>query len=147
MAPAPRAPTGPSSAQGAPLAAAALALLAIAGSWFWIATELAALMVGHRLLILDTGALGSALAAFPRHAGDPRLAWPTSVARLLPGPTGFYAAGAVAAAVLVVLAVLGARLARHLARTTSAEDHGARWATREDLRPLVVRAPRSSHRG
>ncbi len=104
--------------------------------------------------------LGPVLSRLPQHLDDPRLAWPASSARLLPGPVGYYAALVLAAGVLLLLAAplaWGALLAsgllepgptdgpderrRPFRRRDQSERPSDALATRRDLADLLVDAP------
>ncbi|HMO01008.1 MAG TPA: type IV secretory system conjugative DNA transfer family protein, partial [Miltoncostaeaceae bacterium] len=89
------------------------------------------------------GEMPGVLGRLPDTLGDPSAAWPVADRQTLPGPVGFYATA------LVVLGTIGAvglgvaRTARRVSGAPSRGLSGARWASRRDLRSLMVRRPQS----
>jgi type IV secretion system protein VirD4 len=73
------------------------------------------------------------------HLADPAAAWPARDRRLIPGPIAFYATGLALVLAAVAVGVLGYRLVQPL---FARDREGARWATKRDLRPLLVHAPK-----
>ena len=69
-----------------------LGALILLGALAWTAGELSGRLFGGVRPKVSLSELGSVLAAFPHHTGDPAGAWPTSARPLLPGPVYFYAA-------------------------------------------------------
>lgn len=77
------------------------ALAGLAGL-LWASAQLAALLSGHAPVALPAAALPSIAAAWARHPGDPRRAFPAAARAGLPGPALMYAAAA------LLLALAGA---------------------------------------
>ena len=133
---------GPTSMDWSPaelLGAAALAVGIGASAVVWAGAALAARLAGHHL----TAGLGEALRAIPRLpsvAGDPRSAWPAEVAGELPGPVAYWAATG-----LVALIAVAVRLVRGSGsgRRRLGVEVRARFASRRELRPLLIRRPQS----
>ena len=104
-----------------------LALLVAAGVGAWLWGEAAGLLThGAPPHVAVSQSLSIAL-RLPRHLRDPRAAWPTDAAALLPGPTAFYCAGALLIGVSAMLILAGARVWARFRR----RDDG--FATRKDL--------------
>jgi type IV secretion system protein VirD4 len=78
----------------------------------------------------------------PTRLGAPATAWPRVARAGLPGPTGFYAALALLLLATVALVLVARRGAAALALGN--RGHGARWATRSELRALR-RSTRGPH--
>lgn len=104
-----------------------LALLATAAIGAWIWGQAAALITHGVLMRVPISQSLSIALRLPGHLRDPRAAWPTHAAALLPGSTGFYGAGAVLLVVLCGLLLAGARAWARFKR----RDDG--FATRKDL--------------
>jgi type IV secretion system protein VirD4 len=84
--------------------------------------------------------MGAVAVRLAQHPGDPAAAWPQADRRLIPGPTGFYLTLLVLLGLMVVLTHLGRRAFLRLqAVLPGGGQYGAVWATRHDLRELVVR--------
>jgi type IV secretion system protein VirD4 len=84
--------------------------------------------------------MGAIAVRLAQHPGDPAAAWPQADRRLIPGPTGFYLTLLVLLGLTVVLTHLGRRAFLRLqAVLPGGGQYGAVWATRHDLRELVVR--------
>ena len=106
-----------------------------AGVWLWAALASAVFGSGWPHLSLTT--LVEALKGLPRHAADPRMAFPPAVRAGMPGPAGFYTVLA------VLLAAAGAAVAAALrVKDRFVPDAGrpskraARWAKEGELRAL-----------
>jgi type IV secretion system protein VirD4 len=107
----------------------------------WATGNISALLTRGRrprAALEDMGAVAVRLA---QHPGEPAAAWPADDHRVVPGPVAFYAT-------LVVLLGLGAVLGFFCWRgylrfqavlPGGGGRYGATWATRRDLRDLVVR--------
>ncbi|MEQ1738046.1 MAG: type IV secretory system conjugative DNA transfer family protein, partial [Rhodoglobus sp.] len=126
------------------LGAAALAVGIGASAVVWAGAALAARLTGHRL----TAGLGEALRAIPRLpsvAGDPRSAWPAEAAGELPGPVAYWAATGLVALVAAAVTVVAVRVIRRSGsgRRRLGVDVRARFASRRELRPLLIRRPQS----
>src|SRR4051794_4179852 len=138
---------GPPSMDWSPaelLGAAALAVGIGVSAVLWAGAELAARLIGNRF----AAGLGDALRAIPRLpsvAGDPRSAWPAEAARDLPGPVVYWLATGLVALLAVAVAVVAVRLVRGSGsgRRRLGVDVRARFASRRELRPLLIRRPQS----
>jgi type IV secretion system protein VirD4 len=115
-----------------------LGALILLGALVWAAGELSGRLFGGAWPEMRLSEMGSVLAAFPHHTGDPANAWPTSTRPLLPGPAYFYGTlGALLVPVIVTVPLIVWRLRdRHVVEGT------ARWARPTDLRLLRVRKNR-----
>ncbi|HEY1567829.1 MAG TPA: type IV secretory system conjugative DNA transfer family protein [Solirubrobacteraceae bacterium] len=121
--------------------AAMLALIGGAGAlgaavWLW--GGVAGLLFGHGWPRLGAGQLPAVVVRLPARLSHPAAAWPDSVRRLLPGPSGFYAA-------LTLLAAIGAACGAAASRAglvsrRGRRSPGARWAGGGELRALHGRA-------
>jgi len=126
------------------LGAAALAVGVGTAAVVWAGAALAARVTGHQF----NASLGEALRVVPRlpsAAGDPRSAWSAESAVQLPGPVIYWTATVGVAVVAVVVAFLAVRLVRGSGsgRKRLGVDVRARFATRRELRPLLIRRPQS----
>jgi type IV secretion system protein VirD4 len=138
---------GPTSMDWSPaelLGAAALAVGIGASAVMWAGAALAARLTGHRF----SADLGDAIRVIPRLpsvAGDPRAAWPAEAAANLPGPVVYWLATGLVAFVAVVVAAVAVRLVRGSGsgRRRLGVDVRARFASRRELRPLLIRRPQS----
>jgi type IV secretion system protein VirD4 len=84
--------------------------------------------------------MGAIAVRLAQHPGDPAAAWPQADRRLIPGPTGFYLTLLVLLGLTVALTYLGRRGYQRLQTVLpGGGQYGAVWATRHDLRDLVVR--------
>ena len=126
---------GGSGASGAaswwPLVVIAAAM-ATAG-FVWLTAGLAGLLLGAGWPTGGLGQSGLVLRHLPANMADPRRAWPARAQAGLPGPVGFYAVASVLL-VLVAAVAVAVRQSRHREQPAGR----ARWATKRDLRPLVV---------
>jgi type IV secretory pathway TraG/TraD family ATPase VirD4 len=114
------------------LAVAVLVLL-------WLAGAAGAVLTGHRpprAGLAETGAITVRLLQDP---GDPAAAWPPADRSRIPGPIVFYIVLSVLSLGAGVLAVVGWRVWQRLVGPGLGGGEGASWATRRDLRALVVR--------
>lgn len=113
----------------------------------WMTTEVAGALFGSGWAAIHLDQLLFAAIRLPSHLDSPREAWPRGIARVLPGPFGFYAAFGLVLTTLAALA-WGAK--------SSADRFGfglppltrerrsppsARMASRRDLRLLRVPSP------
>ncbi len=122
---------------------AGVALLGTAGAIVWAGAALAAVVTGGHLDASFVDALAAAV-ELPATLGDPRQAWPSAVRADVPEALVYWSA--TAAVGVAVLAALGAGLALWgrgrvgtARRRPLGVDARARFATRRDLAPLVVR--------
>jgi len=111
----------------------AIATLMAAAGFVWLTAGLAGLLLGSGWPAGGLTRSGLVLRHLPANMADPRRAWPADVRANLPGPAGFYAVAAVLLAVIVAVA-----FAVYRPRRRFPSSGRARWATRGDLRPLVV---------
>ena len=120
--------------------AAAVAGVAV-GGLVWVGAQAAALAANGRTLAVDAADVARALAALPRHASSPALAWPPAAARLLPTAAGYWAAQA---GVVVAVGALGVIVGRRWKR--SARGHPLRVRADAGLaRPNELAALRVRH--
>jgi type IV secretion system protein VirD4 len=112
----------------------------------WLGANLAA-YVTHRRWPISLSDSVIALAALPRHVGEPRMAFPASIRADLTGPVTYWVS---VVTVLVVVLVLAVAIGSNLAGSrTEAVNRRRRLgvptqptlATRKDLAPLLVRRP------
>jgi type IV secretion system protein VirD4 len=119
-----------------PLAVTAAVVIGL----LWVTGTVSALLThGQRpdATLEDMGAVAIRLA---QHPGDPAAAWPAADRRLIPGATAFYPTLLVLVAVAAVLVQLCRRGSQRLQGVLPGGNrYGALWATRRDLRDLVVR--------
>ena len=108
----------------------------------WGTGQLAGTLFGDGWPPVGLPAIGGVLVRLPSQLADPAAAWPPATRAGLPGPVGMYAAAALLAAGLAAAALAlmrGFGVVR--ARTTGrGPGRAARWATRDELRPLAIRA-------
>ena len=124
-----------------------LVVVVCAGLAVYGGAVLAAAVNGHGLH-LAPGDTVRALSRLPHHLADPRLAWPAHVRASLPGPVVYWVAQSVTVVVMAAVVVGAAFALRSLRRTAGAEkrvrlgvDTEARFASRRDIAPLVVKGP------
>ena len=111
-----------------------LALLGTAGIGTWIWGEAAALLTRGTLPRVPISQSLSIALRLPGHLRDPREAWPTAAAALLPGSTAFYGAAAILIVIGAALVLTGARVWVRFKR----RDDG--FATRKDLAVHLAQA-------
>src|SRR5918996_1391863 len=127
------------------LAIGGIAALAVAVAWTGAA--LALLVVGNPAAVPLSDAV-DALGRLPGHLADPAAAWPPTVDLRLPGPIVYWSCTAAASLAAIALAAGAIRVARNASRVGSLPrrplgvDGRARFATRRDLAPILVRGPR-----
>jgi type IV secretory pathway TraG/TraD family ATPase VirD4 len=121
--------------------AVVVGVLGYAGIGSWLTGQLAALLFHQAWpdVTLDQGF--TIAVAIPRHAADPREAWPAPVQRFLPGPVGFYLVGVIVFAVLAVLIVLVCRWAR-TSRSTAGMASGQQLDAKLSAAAVRARAAR-----
>jgi len=129
-----------------PVEAILLALLvsaATAGAIVWLGAMLSALMTGSAVPRVGLGDAMRAIPSLLESPGRPGEAWPAHTARLLPGAVVYWVSTAFVAITAAVLLVGALRLRRVLTtgRRRLGVDAHARFATRRELRPLLVREP------
>jgi type IV secretion system protein VirD4 len=117
--------------------AAAFALLA---GVVWAAGQLAALVWAGRWPAVVISEAPAVLVRLPDHLADPAAAWPPDAAAALPGPVLLYTTLAVVVAAAAGLAWAALSLWRRLG-SGGDDETAAAWATRRQLRPLLVNQP------
>ncbi|MBS2546914.1 type IV secretory system conjugative DNA transfer family protein [Catenulispora sp. NL8] len=105
----------------------AVGVLMIAGFGTWMWGEAAGLLAQGGLPHVSPSGSLSIVLRLPGHLSDPRSAWPTDVAAVLPGPAWFYGAGCLLLVASAGLTVVGLRLWGRFKR----RDDG--FATRKEL--------------
>jgi type IV secretion system protein VirD4 len=114
--------------------------LAVLGTLVWLAASLAALVFAEGWPSLRLVDAISAIFELPRHAADPRAAWPVDVRDRLPGAVAMYVSALVVFTATVFVTAAGVR--KWVAR-----DRGpavAKWASNRQLRTLLARDPQPS---
>src|SRR6266511_579139 len=98
----------------------------------WVVGQVVAVLFG-------VGEMAAVLVHLIYYSGDPVFAWPEGVREQLPGPVGMYVALVL---VLNLPAVLfGLVAGNRFGPDRKLREHGATWATRWNLRHLIVFAP------
>jgi len=135
-----RAAGGGRASPGGTTALTQLVILAVAVLvLLWLAGAAGAVLTGHRpprAGFTETGVIAVRLLQDP---GDPAGAWPPADRPRIPGPVAFYTVLSVLSLGAGVLAVVGWRVWQRLAGPGLGGGEGATWATRRDLKALVVR--------
>ncbi len=107
----------------------------------WVVGQVAAVLFGvHHWLQVGLGEMAAVPVHLIHHPGDPALAWPEGVREQLPGPVGMYVALVLVLSLPAVL--FGLVAGNHFGQDRKLREHGATWATRWNLRHLIVLAPR-----
>src|SRR6266536_2208310 len=107
----------------------------------WLVGQVAAVLFGaHHCLTLSLADTAAVPFRVVHHPGNPALAWPPSARGQLPGPVGMYAA--LALLLLVPAVLVGLVSGRRFGWDRRVRQHGAKWASRWNLRRLLVVAPR-----
>jgi type IV secretion system protein VirD4 len=135
----PQGTRGPGTGLAAPFTPIAATVVVIVGL-LWATGTVGALLAHGKRPQAKLQDMGGVAVRLVQHPGEPGAAWPIADRELIPGPTGFYVillALLGATAVLLVLAWRGYR--RLEAGLPGHGDYGAAWATRHDVRDLVVR--------
>jgi type IV secretion system protein VirD4 len=117
----------------------ALTVALTGGTLLWATAQIAARAVSGAWLALPAASMlrvGYRVVAGPE---DPAAAFGPEYASQLPGPTGFWTVFALLVGLLVAVSVRV--LAWRSRRAAAAEPGSARWATKRDVRTLVVRRP------
>jgi len=119
----------------------AIGVALVATVLVWVVGQVAAVLFGaHHWLPVGLAEMAKVPFHLAKHPGDPRLAWPSSVQGMLPGPVGMYTTLVLVLA--VPAAIASAVLGRRLRWDRRLREHGAQWATRWRLRRLIVLSPR-----
>jgi type IV secretion system protein VirD4 len=119
-----------------PVAAAAAMIVLL----LWATGTLGALLAHGQRPRADLEAMGAVAVRLLQHPGDPAAAWPGPDRTLIPGPAGFYATLLLLLGVAAALWLVGWRTYWRLqASLPDTGRYGAVWASRQDLRDLVVR--------
>jgi type IV secretion system protein VirD4 len=130
---------GPGAGIGAafvPVAVTAVTIVLL----LWAAGNLGALLAHGQRPHANLEEMGAVAIRLLQHPREPAAAWPDPDRRLIPGPAGFYATLLLLLGVAAVLTVLGWRAYWRLqASLPDKGRYGAVWASRQDLRDLVVR--------
>ncbi len=122
------------------LLVAVVAVLAVT-VLLWLVGQVAAVLFGaHHWLKLSLADTAAVPFRVVHHPGDPALAWPVAVQRQLPGPVGMYTA--LALLLLLPAALVGLVSGRRWGWDRRVRQHGAKWASRWNLRRLLVLSPR-----
>src|SRR6266545_2687325 len=130
----------PDEASDRLLMAAILAALGVT-VLLWVVGQVAAVLFGtHHWLKVGLGEMAAVPLHLVHHPGDPALAWPARVRGQLPGPVGMYVALALVLSLPAV--VVGLVAGSRFGPDRKLREHGATWATRWNLRHLIVFAPR-----
>jgi type IV secretion system protein VirD4 len=113
------------------------AVVAVMGGVGWLIGSAAGLVFAGGWPHLGLADSFAALLELPNHLGDPHAAWPVDVRDRLPGAAAMYASAFV---VVAVITALGVRVVARWSR----RDRGpavARWATNQQLHPLLATRP------
>src|SRR6266498_1419598 len=130
---------GPGSGMAAAFVPAGIAVAVLVGA-LWVTGTVGALLIHGQRPGATLSDMGAVAVRLVRHPGEPAAAWPAPDQRLIPGPAGFYATLLGVACLAGGLAILGWRGWRRVeAVLPGNRGYGAAWATRRDLRDLVVR--------
>ena len=114
-----------------------LGALIACGAALWLAGEVSGRVFGGSWPGTGLAEMGSVVARFREHAGEPAQAWPQPGRSLIPGPVSFYATLA-----LLMSPVVGAASLVLRRRTRShRRSDAARWARPRDLELLRVADP------
>jgi type IV secretory pathway TraG/TraD family ATPase VirD4 len=117
----------------------AAVIVAVTVGLLWTAGNLSALVAHGQRPQASIEDMGAVAVRLVQHPGEPSAAWPAADRRLIPGAAWFYATLLVLAGLTAALLVAGWRGWRRLqAALPGAGGYGAAWATRRDLRDLVV---------
>jgi type IV secretion system protein VirD4 len=122
----------PGIADAAMLALIAVAVALVLAVWLW--GGVAGALFGSGWPHTSSGELLTVLVRLPARLGDPATAWPRPARSLLPGPSGFYAALGLLAALTASLIAAASRLG--VTSAASGRSPGARWAAGGELRAL-----------
>jgi hypothetical protein len=134
------------------LIAYGLATTGAAGLLAWLTGQLAGLLFGHTWLHLSVGDVAAVLWHLPGTLSNPKMAWPTDVRRVLPGPIGMYLSaammlggivGGITVIVRAATRLLPGRAPGHRPGREHTRRHrkGSVWAGGRELRMLMVRRP------
>jgi Type IV secretory system Conjugative DNA transfer len=122
------------------LLVAVVAVLAVT-VLLWLVGQVAAVLFGaHHWLHLSLADTAAVPFRVIHHPGDPRLAWPPEARGQLPGPVGMYTA--LALVLLIPSFLVGVAGVRWFGWDRRVRQHGAKWASRWNLRRLLVLTPR-----
>jgi type IV secretion system protein VirD4 len=106
----------------------------------WITGNLSALLAHGRRPQAKLEDMGPVAVRLVRHPGDTAAAWPAADQGLIPGPIGFYSTLLVLLILTITLLAVGWRAYRRLEeRLPGTRSYGSSWASRHDLRDLVIR--------
>lgn len=114
--------------------------VAVTVGLLWTTGNVSALVTHGRRPRAKLEDIGAVAVRLVRHPSDPAAAWPAGDRELIPGPAGFYATLLVMVTLTIALLVVGWRIHTRLQdRLPGIGDYGASWASRHDLRDLVIR--------
>jgi type IV secretion system protein VirD4 len=125
----------------------AVAILGVLSVSNWMVGNLAAILGRERMLHASIGDALTAAVHLPKHAGNPKLAWPPAEAAKLPGPVVYWASAAI---VLVTVVVTAAGVVERVSgshhdsvdrRKRLGVRAQARLARTRDLRTILTRRP------
>jgi hypothetical protein len=106
----------------------------------WTAGNLSALLAHGQRPRTKLDDMGAVAVRLVRHPGKPAAAWPAADKELVPGPAGFYSTLLILLILTIALAVVGWRTYRRVEeRLPGTRNYGSSWASRHDLRDLVIR--------
>jgi type IV secretion system protein VirD4 len=136
-----RAPTGWSAGLSPleSLGGLLLGALLVSSSIVWATAQVSARVWSGTWLSLSLGETFPAVLGLVNDPGSPPTAFPSAVARLVPGAVPFW--GTFVALLAVPLAAAGLLLRRRASRRAEEQTSSARWATKADLKPLIVKKP------
>jgi type IV secretory pathway TraG/TraD family ATPase VirD4 len=136
-------PDAPHGSRGPGLGAAAFVPAAVTAAVMaglvWATGTLSALLAHGQRPAAGLQEMGAVAVRLARHPSAPAAAWPQPDQHLIPGPAGFYATLLALLAVAIVLLAAAWRGYWRLQQALPGGGrYGAAWATRRDLRDLVV---------
>lgn len=106
------------------------------GLLVWLTGEVAGLLSSRQWPGARFSQMGKVIVRLPDHLGDPAAAWPRPARKLLPGPVLFYGVFALLLTSAGTLVVVAYRLSGGWSRESG---RGSTWASRKDLRSLLVK--------
>jgi type IV secretion system protein VirD4 len=106
----------------------------------WTAGNVSALLAHGQRPEAELEDMGSVAVRLVHQPGEPAAAWPAADRGLIPGPVPFYSTLLVLGVLGIALLALGWRVYRRLEeRLPGTRSYGSSWASRHDLRDLVLR--------
>ncbi|MBW3578884.1 MAG: type IV secretory system conjugative DNA transfer family protein [Actinobacteria bacterium] len=116
-----------------------LGALLVSSVVVWTTAQVSARVWSGTWLPLNLGDTFPAVVGLANDPGHPAAAFPSPVASLVPGAVPFWSTFAVLLAAPLV--VTGWVLRRRASSRTEEQTASARWATKADLKPLIVKKP------